>query len=100
MFLDWKKKETCTAIKDITNLFRPEKQTKAIKIRIFRDIKNLFEDEEDENVYKPARVYLWSNIEYESNSDTNKALSVEEHINQIRPYLNDIKNTSSINNSK
>ena len=34
-------------IKDIRNLFRQEKETKAIKDRILRDIKNLFEHEEE-----------------------------------------------------
>ena len=37
-------------IKDIRNLFRWEKATKAIKDTIFRDIKSLFEHEE-ENYY-------------------------------------------------
>ena len=32
-------------IKDIRNLFRLEKETKAIKDRILRDIKNLLEHE-------------------------------------------------------
>ena len=37
---------------------------------------------------------VWSNnyIEYESNGDKNKALSVEEYLNKIRPYLKDIIN--------
>ena len=37
---------------------------------------------------------FWSNnyIEYESNSDRNKTLSVEEYLNNIRPYLKDIIN--------
>ena len=32
---------------------------------------------------------FWSNhnIEYENNSDGNKALSVQEYLNKIRPYL-------------
>ena len=34
-------------MKDIRNLFRKEKETKAIKDRILRDIKNLFEHEEE-----------------------------------------------------
>ena len=42
-------------IKDIRNLFRIEKEIKAIKYRILRDIKNIFEHEE-ENHYKPVRV--------------------------------------------
>ena len=43
-------------IKYISNLFRLVKKTKAIKDRILRDIKNLFEYEEEENYYKPVRV--------------------------------------------
>ena len=37
---------------------------------------------------------LWSNnyIGYESNSDRNKAASVEEYLKKIRPYLNTIIN--------
>ena len=34
-------------------------------------------------------------IEYESNGDRNKTLSIEEYLNKIRPYLKD-----SINNLK
>ena len=36
-------------MKDIRSLFRQEKETKAIKDRILRDIKNLFEHEKEEN---------------------------------------------------
>ena len=46
---------------------------------MLRDIQNLFQLEE-ENYYKLVKVNnFWSNnyIEYESNSDGNKALSVE-----------------------
>ena len=46
-----------------------------IKGIILRDIKNLFENEEEEHYYKPVRVCnFWSNsyIEYESNGDRNK----------------------------
>ena len=60
-------------IKDIRNLFRPEKETKAIKNGILRDIKNLFEHEKQEkNYYKSVRVSnFWSNnyIRNKSNSD-------------------------------
>ena len=46
-------------IKDIRNLFRLEKETKAIKDRVLRDIKNLFEfEEEEKNYYKLVRVKL------------------------------------------
>ena len=37
-----KKELNHTAIKDIRNLLRQEKETKAIKARILRDTKNLF----------------------------------------------------------
>ena len=43
-----KKELNYTAIKDIRNLYRQQKETKAIKDRIFRDIKYLFEHEEEE----------------------------------------------------
>ena len=95
-------------IKDIRNLFRLKKnkitlqlkikeiKAKAIKDRILRYINNFFEHEkEEENYYKPVRVSnFWSNnyIEYESNGDRNKTLSVEEYLNKIRPYLKDIIN--------
>ena len=48
-----------------------------------------------ENYYKPVKVNnFWSNnyIEYKSNSDRNKILSVEEYLDKIRPYLKDIIN--------
>ena len=45
-----------TAIKDTRDLFRLEKETKAIKDRMIRDSKNLFEHEEEKNYYKPVRV--------------------------------------------
>ena len=50
-------------------------------------------EHEEENYYKPIRVRnFWSNnyIEYESNSDRYKTLSVKEYLNKIRPYLKDI----------
>ena len=56
---------------------------------MIRDIRNLFEvDEKD--YYKPVRVnnFLSKNyIEYESNGDKNKTLSVKNYLNKIRPYL-------------
>ena len=41
---------------DVRNLLRLEKETKAIKDRILRDIKNLFEHKEEENYYKPVAL--------------------------------------------
>ena len=92
-----------TAIKHITNIFRLKKETKTTKDRILRDIKNLFElEKEEQNYYKPVRVInFWRNnyIEYKSNNDRNKTLSVEEYLNEIKPYLKDIKNSLKTSNT-
>ena len=41
-----------------------------------------------------AMIHFWSNnyIEYKSNGDKNRTLSVEEYLGKIRPYLRDIIN--------
>ena len=58
-------------IKDITNLFRLEKDVKGIKDIVLRNIKNIFEYErEEENYYETVNVNnFWSNnyIEYKNN---------------------------------
>ena len=93
--LSLKKELTYTTIKDIRNLFRLEKETKAIKDRILRYIKNLFEHDKEENYYKAVKISdFWCKhyIEYESNNDRNKTLSFEEYLDKIRPYLKDIIN--------
>ena len=80
-------------IRDIGNRFRLKKETKAIKDRILRDVKNLFEDKDEENYHKPVRVSnFWSNnyIEYKSNKGRDKTVSVEKYLNKIGPYLKDI----------
>ena len=66
-----------------------KKENEAVKDRIIRDIRNLFKQEE--GYYKPVRVAK-SNcyVEYESNNDRNKILSVEEYLKKIRPYLKDV----------
>ena len=83
-------------MKDIKNLFKLIKEAKGVKDIVLRNIKNLFEyEKEEENYYKPVRVNnFWSNnyIEYKSNSDKNRILSVEEYLDKIRPYLRDIIN--------
>ena len=82
-------------LRDIRTVFRLEKENKTIKDIILRDIRNLFENKEEENYCKAVRVHnFWSNnyIEYESNSDRNKTLSSKEYLNKIRPYLKDINN--------
>ena len=45
-----------TAIKDIRNRFTLGKENKVIRDRILRNIRNLFEHEEEENYYKSVRV--------------------------------------------
>ena len=77
---------------DIRNLSNTRNSNKAIKDIILRDIKNLYEHEE-ESYHKPVRVNnFWINnyIEYESNSDRNRTISVVEYLNKIRLYLKDI----------
>ena len=68
------------------------KETKAIKDRILRDTKNLFEHEKkEENYYKSVRINnFWSNncIEYESISDRNKThdnieIMINDEANEI-----------------
>ena len=90
-------------IKGIRNLFRREKETKAIKDRIFRDIKALFQHEKEEaNYYKLVRVSnFWSNnySEYQRSGDRNKTLLVEEYLNKIRPYLKNIINNLKKSNN-
>ena len=66
-----------TAIKFINNLFRPEKETKAITDRIRKDIQNPFDHKEEENYHKAVKVSnFWSKIymECKSNSNRNKTL--------------------------
>ena len=57
-----------------------KKENESIKDR---DIRNLFEYEE-KDYYRPLILYnFWRNnyIEYESNSDRNKTLTVEKYVN-------------------
>ena len=89
-----KKEQNYTAIKDIKKLFKLEEETKAIKDRILRGIKyHLGHETEEVNYYKPVSKFLSNNyIEYESNGNRSKALSVEECLNRIRSYLKVIIN--------
>ena len=75
-----------------------KKENKSIEDVILRDIRNIFEDEEEENHYKPVIVSnFWSNsyIEHKISVDRNKILSVEEYFNKIRSYLKDIVNNKN-----
>ena len=82
-------------IKVIRNIFRLKKQVKGIKYIVLRNIMNLSKHEEGENYYKPVRLNnFWSNnyIEYKSNGNKNRIISVKEYLDKIRPYLKDIIN--------
>ena len=62
-----------------------------IKDRIIRDIRTFFEQEEV--YYELKRVInFWNNdcIEYESNGDKNRNLSLDEYLHKIKPYLRNI----------
>ena len=62
-----------------------------IKDKIIRDIRSLFEEEED--CYKPERVStFWNNnyIDYESNGVKNSSLSLDKCVNKIKTYLRNI----------
>ena len=82
-----KKEQNDTATKDIRSLFRLKKEVQGIKDIVLRNIKNLFDYEKgEENYYKPVRVNkFWSNnyIEYKSNGDKNKILSIEEYLDKL-----------------
>ena len=59
--------------------------------QIIWDIRALFKQESDN--YQTIRVdNFWDNnyIEYESNDNKNKNLSVQENVDEIKPYLRDI----------
>ena len=59
--------------------------------QIIWDIRTLFKQESDN--YQTIRVdNFWDNnyIEYESNDNKNKNLSVQENVDEIKPYLRDI----------
>ena len=70
-----------------------------------RDIRNLFISENEEgDYYKSVRECIfWNNnyIEYQSNDDRNKTLSVEEYLNKTKTYLNDcVRNLKKIDMRK
>ena len=76
------------------NLLKLKKENEATMDRIIRDIRNLFEHAE-KDYYTPVREskFLSNNyIEYESNVDRNKTISVEKYLDKIKPYLKGIIN--------
>ena len=71
---------------------KKKQNERIIKGRIIRDIRTLFEQEKV-YFYKLKRVSnFWNNnyIEYESNGDKNRNLSLYEYLNKIEPYLRNV----------
>ena len=101
-----KQEQNDTAIKGKRNLFRLNTKITGIGEIILRNTKNLFEyEKEKENYYKPTGVNnFWSSnyIDYKSNSDENRILSVGENLDKIRQYsrgiINDLKQSDTWKN--
>ena len=75
------------------NIEKKKQNEIIIKDRIIRDIRSLFEQKQEEDYYKPKRVSdFWNNnyIEYKSNGDKNRNLSLDEYLNKIETYLRNI----------
>ena len=71
-------------LRDTRSVFRLEKEYKTIKGIILKDIRIIFENEEEQSYYKPIKVSNVCSdncIEYESNSDRNKAILFVEYLN-------------------
>ena len=70
---------------------RKKTNDRLITDKIIGYIRTLFEQQEDHD--KPKIVSNFYNniyIEYESNGDINRNLSLDEYLNKIKPYLRDI----------
>ena len=75
-------------IKDLKNFLILKKEYEGIEDRVIRIIR-IFESEE-ENFSKPVRICnAFSNnyIDYETNVDKSKTLSVKEYCEEIKPYF-------------
>ena len=86
-FLQEKKKKRKKGIRE-----KAKHNERLIKDRIIRDIRALFEQKE-EDYCKPERTNnVWNNnyIEYESNGNKNRNVSLDKYLNKIKPYLRDI----------
>ena len=78
--------------RDIQNLYRLAKK-KDINDKVLIDIRTSYEFKED--YYKPITTgnAISSNyIEYERNGDKDKTLSIKDYLDEIKPYLNHMKN--------
>ena len=80
-------------LKSMRNLFSLEKD-KGINDKVLRDIRTLYESDK-ENYYKPINInnaFNDNSIEYESNGDKDKTLSIKKYLDMIKPYLSTMIN--------
>ena len=64
-----------------------------IKKILYDPRNNLFKQQEDN--YKPVRIgnaFSSNYIDYKSNADKDKTLSIKDYLDEIKPYLSDIIN--------
>ena len=76
----------------IKKKIKKEHNERINKDKIIRNIRSHFEQQE-EDYYEPKKITnFWDNnyIEYESNGDKNRNLSLDKYINKIKPYLRNI----------
>ena len=74
------------AIQSIRNLFKIKNENKAIQYRIIRDIRTLFEQQEENDFYKRIRAgSSWNknSVKCQSSGDRNKNLSVKEYLDKL-----------------
>ena len=74
------------AIQSIRNLFKIKNENKAIQCRIIRDIRTLFEQQEEIDFYKRIRAGNFPNknsVKYQSSGDRNKNLSMKEYLDKL-----------------
>ena len=84
--MKWKDKK-----KKERNQKKRKNSERIIKNKIIRNIRTLFEQEED--YCKPKRENsIWNDnyTEYESNGDNNRDSSLDEYLNNIKTYLRNI----------
>ena len=81
-------------IKDVRNLFKFERKGNAIKNKVLRELRALFESDEDGyyKLIKTVNAFSSKYIEYKSNGDKDKSVSTKEYPYKIRPYLSDMIN--------
>ena len=70
-----------------------DEKIEEIKKTLYNPKNNLFKPKEDN--YKPIRIgnaFSRNYIEYKSNGDKDKTLSIKDYLDEIMPYLSDIIN--------